>query len=540
MVTSKIGKSGKHPKVSRKESCSNSDDEMQLADAQEDSRDYSPGGYCPVQLGEVFNERYRVIRKVGWGHFSTVWFCWDSTDQRFVALKIVKASENYTESAKDEIKILESFMKTAHPGKKRVIELIDSFQVKSVNGEHICMVFEALGSNLLQLIIESDYQGLPLNQVRIIIKQVLQGLSYMHDSCSIIHTDIKLENILVEMTSTEMQDMAKKVMMRIREGTEPDPTEVCNLPEKMTIPKHKRKKLRKGKKKLQEVLMKQLDVPTDFNVSRVTDKSTVHDKSIVQDEKVAKKKKKKNKKRKPKVDVSMATTDLNDTTINSEAGIKLDESVVNDKFTDTFCEVLENLSDLNVSQNNNEDVRIKIADFGNACWRDEHFTSDIQTRQYRALEVIIGAGYDTSADIWSVACLAFELATGDFLFEPKGTKNYATDDDHLALISETLGPIPAKIFKGGKFWKEFFKPDGKLIRIRKLTPWPLYDVLVEKYNFSEHDAREFSDFLLGLLKYDPTERLTASEALRHKWIKSPISSDILPASNFSLKRSTSV
>lgn len=35
---------------------------------------------------------------------------------------------------------------------------------------------------------------------------------------------------------------------------------------------------------------------------------------------------------------------------------------------------------------------VKIADLGNACWVDKHFTEDIQTRQYRSLEVLLGAG----------------------------------------------------------------------------------------------------------------------------------------------------
>lgn len=53
-----------------------------------------------------------------------------------------------------------------------------------------------------------------------------------------------------------------------------------------------------------------------------------------------------------------------------------------------------------------------IVDFGNACWRDRHFTDDIQTRQYRSPEVIVGQGYDTSTDLWSLACMVFELVTG--------------------------------------------------------------------------------------------------------------------------------
>ncbi len=79
-----------------------------------------------------------------------------------------------------------------------------------------------------------------------------------------------------------------------------------------------------------------------------------------------------------------------------------------------------------------ENVMVKICDMGNGCWTYHHFTPEIQTRQYRSPEVIIGADYDTSADIWSLACTVFEMVTGDFLFEPRKGNNYDKDDDHLA------------------------------------------------------------------------------------------------------------
>lgn len=46
-------------------------------DEQEDVSQYCRGGYHPVVIGDVFDRRYRVIRKLGWGHFSTVWLCRD-------------------------------------------------------------------------------------------------------------------------------------------------------------------------------------------------------------------------------------------------------------------------------------------------------------------------------------------------------------------------------------------------------------------------------------------------------------------------------
>lgn len=86
-----------------------------------------------------------------------------------------------------------------------------------------------------------------------------------------------------------------------------------------------------------------------------------------------------------------------------------------------------------------------VVDFGNACWTHKHFTDDIQTRQYRSPEVILGAKYDTAADMWSLACVVFELVTGDFLFEPKSGPSWDRDEDHVALMIELLGKMPRKV-----------------------------------------------------------------------------------------------
>ncbi|XP_061429963.1 SRSF protein kinase 2-like [Lethenteron reissneri] len=61
---------------------------------QEDPADYCKGGYHPVCVGEVYSERYRVVRKLGWGHFSTVWLCWDlaASEMMLVPLRFVDRS----------------------------------------------------------------------------------------------------------------------------------------------------------------------------------------------------------------------------------------------------------------------------------------------------------------------------------------------------------------------------------------------------------------------------------------------------------------
>mmetsp|Transcript_2301 Transcript_2301/g.4477 ORF Transcript_2301/g.4477 Transcript_2301/m.4477 type:complete len:1065 (+) Transcript_2301:219-3413(+) len=166
------------------------------------------------------------------------------------------------------------------------------------------------------------------------------------------------------------------------------------------------------------------------------------------------------------------------------------------------------------------DIVCKVVDLGNACWTNQHFSEDIQTRQYRCPEVIIGAGYDTPADIWSLACVVFELATGDLLFDPKAGQNYNRDEDHLALMIELQGEIPKSFALSGKSSKEFFNKKGKLKHISQLKYWPLSSVLVEKYGFTSKAASEFASFLDAMLKFKPSVRATALDCLEHPWLRS--------------------
>ena len=99
------------------------------------------------------------------------------------------------------------------------------------------------------------------------------------------------------------------------------------------------------------------------------------------------------------------------------------------------------LSFNDVERMQEEDKQVKLCDMGNACYIDKHYSEIIQTREYRSPEVIMNGDYDESADVWSLACMIFELVTGDYLFDPKKGKSFRKNDDHLALISELIGPI---------------------------------------------------------------------------------------------------
>ena len=169
--------------------------------------------------------------------------------------------------------------------------------------------------------------------------------------------------------------------------------------------------------------------------------------------------------------------------------------------------------------------RAKVVDLGNACPESRPFTDDIQTIEYRSPEVVLGAAFNSKADIWSAACMAFELITGEYLFDPQeahdpesGAILYEREEDLLALQQELLGPIPLPLATKGKKFGQLMTETGLLRRIPALKFWKLEDVLVDKYCVKREEAREMSDFLLPMLRYDPGQRASAAEMLSHPWL----------------------
>jgi len=163
--------------------------------------------------------------------------------------------------------------------------------------------------------------------------------------------------------------------------------------------------------------------------------------------------------------------------------------------------------------------RAVIVDLGNACWTHKHFSEDIQTRQYRAPEVLVGSKYDASADMWSLGCITFELLTGDLLFDPRAGDDYDRDEDHLAMFQELLGKMPKKLAIAGKYSKNFFDKKGNLKNIKQLKFWPVDEVLHEKYHFAAEDAEEVADFITPCLDFDPKERAMGIDCLNSDWLQ---------------------
>ncbi|KAG4978615.1 hypothetical protein JHK82_037895 [Glycine max] len=466
----------------------------------EGTEDYRRGGYHAVRIGDTFkNGSYVVQSKLGWGHFSTVWLAWDTHKSRFVALKIQKSAQHYTEAAMDEIKILKQIADGDPDDKKCVVKLLDHFKHSGPNGQHVCMVFEFLGDNLLTLIKYSDYRGVPLPMVKEICFHILVGLDYLHRELSVIHTDLKPENVLLLSPIDPSKDPRKLGIPLILPNTK-DKTvtkngaTIANKSLNGDLTKNQKKKLRKKAKKAAQSCAGRENAEEAEEDSKASDEQD---------------------------DCS------NDVKPSVESGeVKPNSPVRKDESTKTS----ENKDIPQGSHGNRRgsrstrkkllaavDLKCKLVDFGNACWTYKQFTNDIQTRQYRCPEVLLGSKYSTPADLWSFACICFELASGDVLFDPHSGDNYDRDEDHLALMMELLGMMPRKIALGGRYSRDFFNRYGDLRHIRRLRFWPLNKVLTEKYDFSDQEANNMTDFLLPLLDFVPEKRPTAAQCLQHPW-----------------------
>jgi serine/threonine-protein kinase SRPK3 len=496
VISNPAGQKAAYP-LSRSSSSSGDDPAEATAD-EEDSEDYCKGGYHPVHVGETYNNgRYVVVRKLGWGHFSTVWLSRDGTTGKHVALKVVRSAAHYTETAIDEIKLLNRIVQAnpSHPGRKHVVSLLDSFEHKGPNGVHVCMVFEVLGENLLGLIKRWNHRGIPMPLVRQITKQVLLGLDYMHRECGIIHTDLKPENVLIE-----IGDVEQIVQTYVKEEPKAEKEDHRNG-------RRRRRTLITGSQPLPSPLHATFNHLDPFrphgphnSLSQMINESTerpprqplsmkealgIKD-PILEDEQQKQREK---------------TADLLEREVS---GISLDRKSLDRTPVDDM------IGDI---------ISVKIADLGNACWVGHHFTNDIQTRQYRSPEVILGAKWGASTDIWSMACMVFELITGDYLFDPQSGTKYGKDDDHIAQIIELLGQFPKSLCLSGKWSQEIFNRKGELRNIHRLRHWALPEVLREKYHFNTEESVKISDFLLPMLELLPEKRANAGGMAGHEFMK---------------------
>ena len=524
----------------------------------------------------------------------------------------ISSLREYYKDDKEKLKELETVEHT------QVVQLLNSFIHNGQNGKHFCMVFEVMGVTLLEIIKRYNYKGIPLPLVRIITKQILIGLDFLHRICHIIHTDLKPENVLVCLTEDELRNIQETGTYVLDTGNNRDSKNVSSnasevdkdsnnnsilneikvdgdLSLSMSISldtsisfsgltgKKLRKKRQKFKRKQMKILeryglsKKEIKEKMDEIMDNKKSKETEIDinnydlEDLIERPRVAsvpkvnldlyshekEKKEKKNKKKSNEEDSeefdesedimdfyekSQPYFDINllEYSKTLQGYIKEKNRILHDENyrrfaltrNDALSKAKTDEEKIAIYRKLNEEygsrgkeidpsIEVKICDIGNACWFNYHFSTIIQTRQYRSPEVLIGVNYNETSDIWSLACIIFELVTGDFLFQPEKGETFTKNDDHVAKFMQTLGKMPKNFAKRGEYYNKFFTKEGKMRRVKEIKYIPLKDILVKKYHFKENEAQALTDFLLPMLEFYPERRASARELLRHPWLTMP-------------------
>ncbi|CAE7863253.1 unnamed protein product, partial [Symbiodinium microadriaticum] len=301
-----------------------------------------------IRPGVLLCDRFRVRGRLGTGAFATVWLCADEEQEEdnfgYVALKVYRAVDRYQLYASEESGLLRDAAELAESRPPSLVGLLGLFPHQGPACQHACVALELLGPSALEMAERSRSSRLPLPLLCCALRGGLRALDFLHRECSIIHTDVKPENILINIPpGSAMFDIMRK------------------------LPFGRAERLR------------------------------------------------------------------------------LMEAALREGASATFS----------------------LVDLGNSCTRDRHVSVDITTMEYKAVEVMLNAGYDTGADIWSLACTVYELATGRYLFDPRRSfarpqalparPALANGPEHVAQIVELLGPLPSSLLGRSRRLGAFFR-----------------------------------------------------------------------------------
>ncbi|CAD2215827.1 serine/threonine-protein kinase SRPK3 [Angomonas deanei] len=188
----------------------------------EDSNAYSEKGYFATTPGKMLNSRYVLIKKLGWGAFSTVWLAYDSkfksgeenSSHPFLAVKIAKCDPSLEKGILYEIRLLKYVNERLGATTNQTTKLVDEFDIKGDFGKHKCVVMGLSGSNLLSIIdhvraSKGHRTAEEITLIKEVLQSTLSALSQLAD-INVLHTDIKPENVLSTNLDARIVSLMKK------------------------------------------------------------------------------------------------------------------------------------------------------------------------------------------------------------------------------------------------------------------------------------------------------------------------------------------
>jgi serine/threonine-protein kinase SRPK3 len=445
-------------------------------------------------LAKVFNNKYITLKYLGSGTFSKVWLVYDVNNDKYYAMKMYYP--RYEEDGKHEIKYLTQVGKSQH-----VVNMIDHFTFKDpeettyTDKVSVCIIVELMGRTLMKLYDIYD-NGVPYDVFQKLSYNALQSLNELH-SKGVIHTDIKLENLMLDQLTGDV----KAVVEWFKKLNVPQIYSKLlndNIPDNFgNLTKNKQKKLK------QQIKHNSIN------------KLATHLYSIINNHV--------NEMNQFKVDLNQHKTDTDNNTSNDTLDIDLDEDLP-DLVNLEEVKQHEIKQSVNINEFIHDDeldmelskATVKIADFGNACSINNIDDDDIQIRSYRAPEVVMGEMYNEKVDVWSMACLFYELLTHEYLFEVETEHDDNVEQDRLLLAQmyATLGKMPYDYCIDCERTYQLFDEKGKVKKHKKIE----YNLLENRIKSKRPDLtneqlKNVTQLIQSMMQYELKKRLSAKECM---------------------------